>query len=123
MKDELNKIDRHIRIINFGLIIFAIASFIGGMYYLIKGDFKMTIIGILFAILFMLISGWKIRISINLIRSVGIPIASGRKGYYWAEDYTEIDETISSLESRVEKIGLAINGLKSIEWGEDDGKL
>ena len=69
MKDELNKIDRHIRIINFGLIIFAIASFIGGMYYLIKGDFKMTIIGILFAILFMLISGWKIRISINLIRS------------------------------------------------------
>ena len=55
--------------------------------------------------------GSDIRRTVNDLRSIGVPICSGRNGYYYATRDNEITATIAHLEGRIEKIKAAQNGL------------
>ena len=49
--------------------------------------------------------------SINLLRREGFAICSDRNGYYYAETQTEIDATIKRLNSQVQNMSTARNGM------------
>lgn len=57
-------------------------------------------------------NGVIVRKTINFLRSLGYPICSSINGYYLSKDKEEIEKTIHSLESRVETIQKAVEGLK-----------
>lgn len=56
----------------------------------------------------------RIRGCISLGRSMGQPICSNAKGYYWSFDPSDLKRTIEHIEDRMKKQQDAINGLK--EW-------
>lgn len=55
-----------------------------------------------------------VRKIINQLRSIGIPICSTKKGYYYSEEKSEISKTIDFLESRIKTQLEAMEGLKKI---------
>ena len=57
-------------------------------------------------------TGFALRRAINILRSEGVPICSGRRGYYYAETYDDIFETISDLRHRIERMECAIKGVE-----------
>ncbi len=57
------------------------------------------------------LSGSQIREEVNKLRTAGIPICSGRTGYYLASTQEELDRTVAQLKSRVSQIRKAIKGL------------
>lgn len=58
------------------------------------------------------ISRVDVRHSVNEARSLGIPICSCGKGYYYTTEATEIKKTIRSMQSRIENMSDAIRGLE-----------
>jgi biotin operon repressor len=58
------------------------------------------------------LSGQEVRSIVNQLRSEGVPICSGQKGYWFAKNRTEIQETLRNLTQRIQGITNAINGLK-----------
>ena len=58
------------------------------------------------------ISGWEVRLLINVARCKGDPIWSWSSGYYIASDRQEIQKTIDSLDSRIAAMSNARNGLQ-----------
>lgn len=56
----------------------------------------------------------KIRGCISLARSMGFPVCSNAKGYFWSTDPKEISKTIAHIEDRIGKQQNAIKGLQ--EW-------
>ena len=56
-----------------------------------------------------------IRILVNKARYNGYAICSCKRGYYYAENKTDIQETINQLNGRISKIKDAISGLEKIE--------
>ena len=56
----------------------------------------------------------NVRGCISLARSMGRPICSNSKGYYWSFDPEDLRRTIEHIEDRIKKQQDAINGLK--EW-------
>ena len=56
-------------------------------------------------------SGRKIRDIVNELRCDGYPICSDENGYYYAANKKEVMRSISQLNSRIEKISEAKNGL------------
>lgn len=57
------------------------------------------------------IKGAAVRKTVNSLRSDGIPICSDENGYYYAASQSEINATVAQLDSRIEKIFTARNGL------------
>jgi len=57
------------------------------------------------------LSGSQIREEVNKLRTAGVPICSGRTGYYLASTQEELDRTVVQLKSRVSQIRKAIKGL------------
>lgn len=57
------------------------------------------------------LSGSQIREEVNKLRTAGVPICSGRTGYYLASTQEELDRTVAQLKSRVSQIRKAIKGL------------
>ena len=55
--------------------------------------------------------GSEIRRYVNLLRCEGVPICSGESGYYYASTYEELEATVRQLNSRIEKIAMARNGI------------
>lgn len=55
--------------------------------------------------------GSDIRHTVNDLRRSGVPICSGRNGYYYATRKNEITATIAHLEGRMAKIKAAQSGL------------
>lgn len=58
------------------------------------------------------LTGSQIRECVNELRCNGVPICSGRSGYYIAATKEELNHTIAQLTSRVSQINKAIKGLK-----------
>jgi len=58
---------------------------------------------------------------VNFLRSSGIPICSGYRGYWYSEDPEDIRKTLLHLEGRVEGINRAIKGLKIAQ--ENTGEI
>ena len=58
----------------------------------------------------------KVRGCISLARTMGRPICSNAKGYFWSFDKADLEKTIHHMEDRVKKQEEAIKGLK--EWLE-----
>ena len=58
---------------------------------------------------------------VNFLRSSGIPICSGKRGYWYSENPEDIRETLLHLEGRVQGINRAIKGLKVIQ--ENTGEI
>jgi hypothetical protein len=56
----------------------------------------------------------RIRGCISLGRSMGRPICSNAKGYYWSFEPNDLQNTIKHIEDRIKKQQEAVNGLK--EW-------
>lgn len=56
----------------------------------------------------------RVRGCISLARSMGRPICSNAKGYYWSFDPEDLSKTIAHIEDRIKKQQDALNGLK--EW-------
>lgn len=59
------------------------------------------------------LTGNQIRECVNELRCNGVPVCSGRSGYYIAESKDELNRTIAQLNSRVSQINKAIKGLKT----------
>lgn len=57
------------------------------------------------------LKGTEVRKTINSLRSLSYPICSDTIGYYYAQNQTEINETVAQLNSRITKISNARNGL------------
>jgi len=55
--------------------------------------------------------GTDIRRMVNDLRCAGIPICSGRNGYYYATGKNEIATTVAHLDGRIQKIKAAQSGL------------
>jgi len=55
--------------------------------------------------------GTEIRSMVNDLRCVGVPICSGRKGYYYADSIEDVTGTVANLESRIKKMREAQKGL------------
>ena len=49
--------------------------------------------------------------NVSLLRREGFAICSDQKGYYYAESQNEIDATIKRLNSQVQKMSTARNGM------------
>jgi len=60
------------------------------------------------------IKGRAIRKAVNALRSNGIPVCSDENGYYYAVSQAEINATVAQLDSRIEKISTARNGLANL---------
>lgn len=58
--------------------------------------------------------GTEIRRMVNELRIKGVPICSCSRGYYYAENRSDIEETIAHLDGRVSKIKAAQDGLREI---------
>ena len=57
------------------------------------------------------VKGTEIRKMVNSLRCKEAPICSDAEGYYWAETKQELEETIFQLNSRIDKIAKARDGL------------
>ncbi len=57
------------------------------------------------------LKGADVRRMVNLLRSESKPICSNAMGYFYAADMTELRQTISQLNGRVQMIERARNGL------------
>ena len=57
------------------------------------------------------IDGRNLRRKISALRQDGYPICSDESGYYYAETQTEIDATIKRLNSQVQNMSTARNGM------------
>lgn len=55
--------------------------------------------------------GADIRRMVNDLRCQGVPICSGRTGYYYAADKNEVASTVANLNGRIDKIQAAKTGL------------
>ncbi|PYG89378.1 hypothetical protein LY28_00597 [Ruminiclostridium sufflavum DSM 19573] len=67
-------------------------------------------------------SGRKIRDIVNMLRCEGHPVCSDEGGYYYAANKSEILGSICQLNSRIEKIAEAKNGLiRSMSCFPDSG--
>lgn len=53
-----------------------------------------------------------IRGIINLCRTMGLPVCSNARGYYWSTNPSDIQNTIDHIELRIAKQKEAVNGLK-----------
>lgn len=60
----------------------------------------------------------KIRGCVSLGRSMGFPICSNARGYYWSENPVDIKQTIDHIEDRINKQQNAVKGMK--EWLAND---
>jgi hypothetical protein len=58
--------------------------------------------------------GTEIRRMVNELRTKGVPICSCSRGYYYAENASDIQETIAHLDGRMSKIKAAQGGLRGI---------
>ena len=56
--------------------------------------------------------GTEVRKIVNELRSNGVPICSAPTGYYYAENKSEIKDTLAHLESRIKKIEKAKEGME-----------
>ena len=56
----------------------------------------------------------KIRGCISLARSMGLPVCSNARGYYWSCKPKDIAQTVAHIEDRITKQQNAVKGLK--EW-------
>ena len=54
-----------------------------------------------------------VRGCINLVRSMGIPICSNAKGYWYSSDPEEIQRTVDHIEDRIKKQQEAVSGLRA----------
>ena len=54
-----------------------------------------------------------VRGCINLARSMGIPICSNAKGYWYSSDSEEIQRTIEHIEERITKQKAAVTGMRA----------
>lgn len=52
---------------------------------------------------------------VNYLRSVGFPVCSSSRGYWYSEKPEDIDKTLAHLEGRVKGINRAIKGLRRIQ--------
>ena len=59
------------------------------------------------------LTGSQIRERVNELRCNGVPVCSGRSGYYIAALREELNHTIAQLNSRILQINKAIKGLQS----------
>lgn len=57
-----------------------------------------------------------IRTMVHRLRVAGVPICSGRRGYYYAKSLVDIKRTVANLESRVSALNKAINGLNEFVY-------
>ena len=57
------------------------------------------------------IKGVAVRKAVNALRSSGIPVCSDKNGYYYAASQAEINATVAQLDSRIQKISKARNGI------------
>jgi len=55
--------------------------------------------------------GSEIRRYVNSLRRDGVPICSGENGYFYASTYEELEATVRQLDSRIEKIAKARDGI------------
>ena len=62
----------------------------------------------------------QIRRIVNEARRNGVPICSSVRGYYYAENASDINTTIEGLYSRIENVLAAIDGLQGAltQWAE-----
>ena len=63
------------------------------------------------------LSGESIRDLVNSSRREGLPVCSGRKGYWLASNEDEINETIQNLLSRIAGMEGAVAGLRKSKIG------
>lgn len=56
--------------------------------------------------------GTEVRKIVNELRSNGVLICSSPTGYYYAENKSEIKDTLAHLESRIKKIEKAKEGME-----------
>lgn len=56
--------------------------------------------------------GVEVRNMVNQLRYEGVPICSGRKGYWYAKNEAEVIETLNGLKARIIGIENAVNGLE-----------
>ena len=54
-------------------------------------------------------SGSVIRDGVRALRNNGVPIASGADGYFVAESFQEIEQTIEHLRSRMKSLAITAN--------------
>ena len=66
------------------------------------------------------VTGAEIRRAVNALRCSCQPICSDTSGYYFGETTQEIMATVSQLNSRVQKIAMALDGLISSIKGLED---
>ena len=59
------------------------------------------------------LKGVEIRKYVNTLRSNGYPVCSDSKGYYLATEASDIDSTISNLNSRISHMIVAREGLRN----------
>ena len=59
------------------------------------------------------LKGVEIRKYVNTLRSNGCPVCSDSKGYYLATETSDIDSTISNLNSRISHMIVAREGLRN----------
>lgn len=65
-----------------------------------------------------------IKLTVNHLRSEGVPICSSANGYYYAETEEDVLSTIRQLRGRIEKISCAERGLtKTLIAVIDSGKM
>lgn len=60
------------------------------------------------------LSGVQVRDMIRELRRSGVPVANSKQGYFIAESYEEIKETIIDLESRCNSMHETVSALKKI---------
>lgn len=59
------------------------------------------------------LSGGEIRERVNMLRRIGRPVCSGTTGYYWTQSIRELDACTKQLQSRIDGISAAKEGLES----------
>lgn len=55
--------------------------------------------------------GSEIRREVKELRRSGIPVAACKDGYYMAQSYTEIEDTVDDLRSRAKSLSITANML------------
>lgn len=57
----------------------------------------------------------SLRETVNYLRSIGYPICSSSRGYWYSENPEDIEKTLTHLEGRIKGMNRAIAGLKRIQ--------
>lgn len=57
----------------------------------------------------------KLRSTVNYLRSIGYPVCSSSRGYWYSEKPEDIEKTLTHLEGRIKGMNRAISGLKRIQ--------